>query len=531
MTPPVRENRRNILRGSFGSSLATMLARFLGLFRVMLEARVLGGGALASTWQLAFMVPNLFRRLLGEGALSQALIPLLSHMEAAQGLKEVRRQLAVIFIVLTGLLGLMTVLISIGALLLRQWVEAAYVRDALNLMPLVMPYAIFICLVGVMTAVVNTRRVFFLASLNALLLNIVLLAVMYFGQKYALRSPGGFLQLLAYSVLAAGALQLLLLLVLLWRHGIFPIFRKSHWVGNKVFHELFFLALPGLIGGAASQVSFLVDRTLACWVGDFAVPALNYTERLVYLPIGIVAMALSSVLMADMSRAAAHQKYDEMLDDLALGMRYVWFFCAPLAIFLIVYREPVIRFFFMHGKFTQFNVEQTAQALFYYALGIPAFCATKVILPAFYARKKMTAPLKIALLAMVLNVIMSISLMPVLKQGGIALATVISSMLNNVLLLYVLYLEGFKPAMRPVTLTVFRSVAAGLIAAAPFLLYGKLQTRLAVWHFSWMPADTLPLAVCGTMFVVIYLGLSMLLRAMEPRELFGSLVLRREREK
>ena len=525
----IQENRRKILRSSFGVSVATVLARILGLLRVMLEARVLGGGAMASAWQLGFMMPNLLRRLFGEGALSTALIPMLSHLEAAEGLTEVRRRLTGIFLLLSALLAALAVLVSGVSLALLAAVRTEYIRVALKLIPILMPYTIFICLVGVMTAVVNTRRVFFLASLNALLLNLVLIAVLLAGQAAGLGGTVGFLHRMAYSVVLAGVLQLALMLVLMWKCSIFPILRGGLARCGTVFRELFLLALPGMVGGAAGQISFLVDRALACWVGDYAVASLSYSERLVYLPIGVFAMALSSVLMADMSRAAARKNYVEMADDCALGLRYVWYFCAPLGVFLVVWREPLIRLLFMYGKFTEFHVGETAWALLFYSLGIPAFCATKVILPMFYARKKMTTPLKVSLVAVGVNIVMNIPLMLWLRQGGIALATVISAGVNNVLLLAILKRENLGLPMRPVLFTVFKALTGSAAGALCFFWYQPLREHLTRVSGlpEWVPGDLLPMTISAAGFGGIYLAVSVVLGMREPREMLQSFRRRR----
>jgi len=526
----VGNNRKSILRGSFGSALATLLSRFLGLFRVMLEARVLGGNALASSWHLAFMVPNFFRRILGEGALAQALIPMLSHTEAEHGIEEVKKQLAMIFCVLGGILAVISVTVSAGALIGAEFVAPGYIRDAMLLLPLLMPYTIFICLVGVMTAVVNTRRVFFKAALNALILNIVLIGVLFAGQKAVLRTPYGFLKILAVSVLIAGILQILHLLYLMKKNNIFPLFQKSLVPGRKVLKELFHLALPGMVGGMAAHCSFIIDRGLACYVGNYAVPALNNTERLVYLPIGIVAVALASVLMTDMSRAAADKNFDELRDDLSTGLRYVWFFCAPLAIFMILYREPVIRFFFKYGNFTEENVKATADALLFYAMGIPAFCATKVLLSAFYSRKKVKTPFYISIFCIVLNIPLSVLLMFQLKHGGIALATVLSAMCNNVLLLYFLKRDSFAPDLAGVGFTIMRSLIFAAAAAYPALHYSKIYSRCQKFAIPGIP-EAVPLLLCGSFFIITYLLLSLIARAPELREIYSTLRSRKSRKK
>ena len=511
----VSENKRSILRGSFGSAAATLLSRVLGLLRVILEARVLGGSALASVWTMAFAIPNMFRRLLGEGALSQALIPMMAHTESEKGLTEVRKQLACVLSVLAMLLIVISVVTGIIGILIGNYSTTGYIKDAMYLLPWLMPYAVFICLVGVMTAIVNTRRVFFLASLNALILNVVMILLLLAASTFGGNSDSRLLYILTGGVLVSGVLQVLMLGWLLKRCGVFPIFKKSERSSRSILKELFHLTLPGMIGGGATQLSFLIDRTIALNVSEYAVPALNYTERLVYLPVGIVAVALSSVLMADMSRAAANKKFDEMMDDMSLGLRLVWFGCTPLAVFMIAYREPLIRMLFQYGRFTAENAAATADTLLFYALGIPAFCAAKVILPAFYARKKMQTPLRISLTCIALNIPLSIALMFPLKQGGIALATVIAQMLNNTLLLYFLRRDHLTPKWGEIVLTVVRSVGFSLIAILPVFWYESIKKYL----FN----DWLAIGACVIFFGIFYLGGQLMAKAPEPGEFIGSL--------
>ena len=285
-----------------------------------------------------------------------------------------------------------------------------------------------------------------------------------------------------------------------------------------------------MIGGGVAQFGFLIDRAIALKLGDYAVPALNYTERLVYLPVGMIAVALGSVLMANMSRAAADKKYDEMLDDMALGLRYVWFLCAPMAIFMIAYREPLIRLLFMRGEFTEKNVADTAQALLFYAMGIPAFCSLKILLPGFYARKKMNTPLIISLVCIVLNIPLSIVLMYPLKQGGIALATVIAQMLNNMLLLILLRRDGFAPAMDEVFVAMIRSVVLALLASFPALFYTQIMHWMQKFSIPSLP-DAMPLLLVIIFFGIIYLGFSFLTKAPEPAEFIHSLTSRKSRKK
>jgi putative peptidoglycan lipid II flippase len=241
-------------------------------------------------------------------------------------------------------------------------------------------------------------------------------------------------------------------------------------------------------------------------------------------------VALASVLMADMSRAAANRKYDEMLDDMTAGLRYVWFACAPLAVYMICLREPLIKLLFMRGNFTVEHVEATTFALLFYAMGIPAFCAMKVILPAFYARKKMTTPLIISLTCIGLNIPLSLILMHPLKQGGIALATVISQMLNNGLLLYMLKRENFSPDYSSVLLTALRSVLFALAGALPLIFYRQVFEYLHKMLSS-TGAEAAALLLFSILFVIIFWVLAIVFKMQEPHELYQSIIARQSRKK
>ncbi len=515
----MRKNRFDILKSSSGVALATFCSRILGLVRAMLEAWVLGGGALATAWELALMAPNLCRRILGEGALAQALIPLLTHTEAKRDTATMRRQLGVVFCVLGVLLALIVVVVSGGAILLRPWITTDYGRMAMTLIPVVMPYAFFICLIGIIGAFLNTRRIFFLPALGALAFNVFLIAVLYGAYYFRCADGARLLEALGFAVLLSGAVQLALMIFLLWRSRCMPLFDRGLRSEVGVLRDLWRLVLPGLIGASAIQVSFLVDRTLAAFLGPYAVPALNYTERIVYVPLGVFATALSAVLLADMSRAAAHEQFAELLDDMNLGLRYVFFLCLPLAVFFIVFREEILRLLFLRGSFTETNLKETGWAMMFYSLGIPTFCATKIILPAFYARKDMATPLKMSLIAISCNVVLNLLLMFPMRQGGIALATVMSSLINNSLLLLALRRSGLELHWLPVVKAFLKTSVASLLAVSVYFAYHWLQMRLAV---GWLPKDLLPLVFCGSVFALVYLLLNYLFKSEELPELLGT---------
>ena len=523
-----------LLRSSLGVAFATLLSRLLGLVRVMFEARVLGGGSVAGAWFLAFSIPNLFRRLLGEGALGTALIPLVTQAENEGGPARVRRELAVVFAALGALLALVVVIVSGAALGLRKCSEIPAVGEAmplllteriqlaLTLIPVLMPYAFFLCLVGVIGAVLNTRRIFFLPALGALLLNFFLIGGLAWGWRRHLTLDGlpEFLNTLAVLVLCSGATQLLLMLLLLARSGRFPHWRRGTFGDRSILRRLWHLVLPGLIGQSALQVSFLVDRTLAIVLGPQAVPALYNVDRVVDLPIGIFAIALGSVLMADMARSAAEGRFEKLADDLVFSLRHVYFVCVPMGIAVMFFWEPLIRILCLGNNYTQSDLEATRYVAIFYGAGIPAFCALKVIAPVFYARKQMSVPLKASLCAIAANIVLNFCLMWHLRQGGIALATVLGSMLNNFLLLRHLHGEGFELRRGRLALVFGRSLAFAILIGGPlYAAYPRLLGLLGNGRFGEFPA----FAAAMAMFGAGYFFLSAVCGAAEPGELLGTL--------
>ncbi|MCP3968136.1 MAG: murein biosynthesis integral membrane protein MurJ [Lentisphaerae bacterium] len=513
----MHENRRKLLKSSSGVALATMVSRVLGLLRVVLEAKVLGGGATATAWQLAFMAPNMLRRLLGEGALGTALVPLLSHSLTEKGPSETRRQLSVIFGFLGGMLALLSVIFAGAAVILEPFVQRDYGRQALLLLPLLMPYAFFICFVGVITSVLNSIKVFFLPALGSLLLNIAIIGVLLMAPGF----EGGIqavLEVLSGTVVLAGAIQFILMLMLLAKYGMFPLMNISVLKNLKVVKDLWKLTLPGLIGASALQFSLIADRLIAYFIGPHAVPALTYTDRIVYLPISVIALALSSVLLANMSQAAAEKDYKELFAILRLGIRLVLYLCVPIAVFAVIFREPILKILYMRGEFDAVALRETSLAALYYCSGIPFFAAVKIILPAYYSRKDMKTPLKISLICIAVNIVLNLLLMKPLAQGGIALATVISAILNIVLLLWLLHRDyrQYELRLKLLGFEMLRSaVAAGILTTFLWYIYPMLP-QIKMRH---VPLDILPLTISGIIFCFGYLLLTAVTGSPVPREL------------
>jgi len=522
------EGRRALLRPSLGMGAITCVSRILGLVRVRLEASVLGGGALASAWFLAFAIPNLFRRILGEGALGTALTPLIAGIEQQRGREEMRRELAVIFAALSCVLALIVIAVSLQAIGLRwcgETFRVAYLchqrmNIALQLLPFLMPYAFFMCLVGMATAVLNYARIFVLPALGALLLNIFLIFGLSIGLKLhvTVADLPDFLPVLNGLVLSSGLCQLLLTMLLLYFYGHFPRFDYAAMKQSKVVGKLFHLSLPGMIAASVLQISFFIDWMLALQLNDQAVPALNFVNRLIDLPIGIFAVSLGSVLMVSMSRSATENDYKKLRDQMLFSLRHVFFVSTPMALSVIVFHAPLLRVLCLGGNYTASDLDAARSVAMFYGAGIPFFCSLKILLPVFYARKKMKQPLCASLIAISANIILNLMLMGPLQQGGIALATTMSAILNNLILLHFLKKDSLMPDWKTMLFAFIRPlILSGAIVFLMGKLYSSWEKELMLHRWMDISATVLVLASIG----VLYLVLAGLVRSPETGELIS----------
>lgn len=506
---------KGVFKSTMGLSGATFLSRILGLVREILTARIIGGGMLMSAWALAFKLPNLFRRILGEGALGTALIPLISHSLELEGERAARLKFSTITLWLAFLLVLITVLISVPALLVEPYVSVERWKLALLIIPVIMPYCIMICLVGVVTSLLNSLRVFVLPALASLLLNIFMIAaVLFFCPAYK-NDPKECLYILSYSVLLSGLFELVLLGWLLKKKKMLPEFSRLVLWNFTVIRELIRLALPGIIGMSALQVSVVCDSLIAMAISDHAVAALYYSDRLIYLPIGIFAVAFGTVSLSLMSRLAANKQFKTMLVMMFRSMRQLLFITVPLAFYMIFFGRDLLDILFQRGAFDVSALNESAQALFWYAFGIPAFAATKVTVSGFYSRKDMKTPVYVSVFCIVLNVILSLSLMDSMRQGGIALATSITAYLNNFILLYLLRKKlGRMPLMNTAGMFVRLSMMSIVSVLPAWYLCSWLG---GIRIFAILPKNILPLICATALFGAIFIMLAFILRIREAK--------------
>jgi len=411
----------------------TMLSRVLGFVRDILLARVLGAGALADAFFVAFKLPNFFRRMFAEGTLTVALVPVLSEARET-GEAEAHRYLNALATLLLLVLGLFTLLGVLGMPWLL-WLFAPGFTDepdrwqqALLLARWMFPYLALISLTALAWGVLNTYRKFSLAAATPALLNIaIILAALLLAP--VMDNPG---LALAFGVLLGGVLQLAVQFPALRRIGWLP--RISFDFRQARIRETLSLFGPALIAIAAVQLNILIGTILATLLDTGAVSYLYYADRIVQLPLALFGIAMSTALLPTLSGHLAKGDTTQAGSDLKAGLAWLTWLTLPAVAGALLLAEPIIVTLFEQGAFTHADSIATASTLQAYAIGLIAFCWVKLLATACYAGKDAKAPMRYAALSVAINIILAIILMQFWAYVGLALATSLAAFVNVALL-------------------------------------------------------------------------------------------------
>ena len=412
--------------------LGTLSSRILGLVREILMASTFGTEGVVSAFFVAFTVPNLFRRLFGEGALSAAFVPHFVHLRDDESPEAAARTTRAVGRWLVRWLGTISLLgIGIASLLLNQ--EAFEGPGAVTLLCLriLMPYVVGICLAALMMGVLNAQRNFTLPAFTPCILNLMWIAALLHvsaQQEMVLEEKVLFI---SWTILAAGFVQFGAQAVAARKYLPKEASAVKHDPGLSVILQRM---APAAMGAAVTQVNVLVDRLLAFWVGDYGPAALTYSERLIYLPLGLFATALGTVLLPEFSSHV--QKKDQASIDLVLNrsLRVLSFIMLPAAVGLAVLASPIITLVFERGAFDATSTLLTSRALLLYAPGLFVFSMAKVVVPVFHAHGDTRTPMRIGMFAVVVNLGLNLLFIAVFPEGwkhaGMAAGTVLSVLLQ-----------------------------------------------------------------------------------------------------
>jgi putative peptidoglycan lipid II flippase len=510
--------------GAIGA--ATLASRILGFVRDMVVALVFGAGPVTDAFFVAFRIPNILRRLLAEGALSTAVIPVFTEYAVNRPRDALIRMLRA---VLTGallVLGVTTVA-GIGA---APWLVAViapgFASDpgqhalATLLTRAMFPYLALVGLAALAMGILNSQGRFFAAALGPAVLNVGMIAAVL---VLAGRVEPPILAL-ALGVLGGGAGQLLVQLPGLHRLGL--LVTPSGELRHPALGRVARLLLPAVFGLAAVQVMVFVNTLLASLLPAGSISFLYYADRVMEFPLGIFGIALASASLPAMSRQAAAGDLRGVAATLNLALRLAAFVSLPATVGLILLSTPITRVLFERGRFGPADTEATAAALVWYAVGLAGFAGARITAQAFYAISAPGTAVRLGVLAISANVVAAVALMGPMGHGGLAAAASLGAYVNLGGLLWAARRRFGPLGGRALLRSVARTGIACLPLAAWCILSLAGAPALALTTTGWLAA-WLTLTIAGG--VALFLVTSALLGSPERATLWGMLPRRRSR--
>jgi len=507
------KSKHRILKSTSVVAGMTLLSRVLGFMRDIVFAQIFGASAAFDAYVVATKIPNFLRRLFAEGAFSQAFVPILAEYKEVRSAKDVREFISRI----AGCLGLallvITLLAQVIAPLIIMVFAPGFLRDPLrfpyatHMLHITFPYLFFIGMTAFSGAILNTYGRFSIPAFTPALLNVALIAVSLFWAPHA-QVP---VFALAWGVFFGGLLQLGIQIPALLKLNLLPI-PKWGWKDPGV-RRVIKLMVPALFGVSVAQVGLLIDNFFASFLPHGSISWLYYSDRLVYFPTGVVGVAIATVVLPYLSRHSSNKdeaRYSETLD---WALRCVVLVGLPCAVGMFITAGPIISTLIHHGEFTTHDLIMTRKSLMAFSIGLPGFMLVKVLAAGFYSKQNIKTPVKIAVVATAINVILNLALIHHLAHAGLALATSIASLFNAVALLVMLIRQKiFIPSKnwwRILLQVVIANVVMGVVV---YYFAGGLQ-RWIQWDVLSRVLHLVPLLIVAFISYV----LTLLLLGLRPR--------------
>jgi putative peptidoglycan lipid II flippase len=428
------QEKRQIVRATGIISLATFISRILGLIRDMIISGYFGTGMATDAFFIAFTIPNLLRRLLGEGSLTVSFIPVYTEYLIRQPQEAPK----VVHITGSAIACLLFTL-TISGIILTPWIikfqafgwkDPSLIKLTILLTRICFPYLFFIGLVALAMGVLNSHRHFAAPALAPTLLNISMIASVLFLAPW-INPP---ILTLAVGVFIGGLTQFLLQLPFLKAQGI--TFKMDIDFRHPALRRIAIMMAPMMVGIAAFQFNQVVNRFLASFLPQGSISYLYYADRIFEFPLGLFAIALGVAVLPTFSRLVAEGRMEEFKEEVNFSLRVIVLITLPAMVGMIILRVPILNLIFQHGAFTYHSTIMSAQALLYYSFSIWAYGGINVLSRAFFSLKDAKTPVKIALVSLVANFLLGIILMHPLRHGGLALANSLSAILNVTLLAF-----------------------------------------------------------------------------------------------
>lgn len=494
-------------------SLGTISSRLLGFLREILMAWTFGTDKIASAFVVAFTIPNLFRRLFGEGALSAAFIPSYVQVRNDKGQAsawQLTRNIASLLILTLGGISFAGMLLCTLALRVETLPDTP--AAILGSLRILLPYMIWICLAALLMGVLNSHRRYVMPAFIPCVLNACWIVALITVNQFTTWNADLKIEIICWVILFAGVLQFALQVPAVLKLG-YHSPEKVVPLGPEVKKVLVLMG-PAALGAAVFQINVLCDRLLALWVGGYGPISLSYAERLIYLPLGIFATALGTILLPEFSSLVQLKDREQLGFMLDRSLRVLMYVMIPASLGLALLATPIVEFSFQRGAFDSLSTLLTSRALAFYAPGLIVFSTAKIFVPLYYAHQDTRTPVRIGMWTVLANLLFNLFFIWVLPEGwkhaGLALGTVLSSLLQVLVLATICQNRYAHIHWTPV----LRSWGRCVLACIPMILAAR-------WILHLTATETIllrvPLAI--TLAGGVYGLATLLLRCPEIREL------------
>ena len=432
------DRRGRIAKAAGLMSVATFISRILGYIKDMILAVFFGASGLSDTFFAAFRIPNLLRELFAEGSMSSAFIPVLTEYRQKQGEGEATRLVKITFTFIIIVVGCLCILGIMFAPAIVSVVAPGFLQssDKFNmtvmLTRVMFPFLLFISLASLLMGALNTKKIFFVPALAPALLNVtVICTVVLFARSFT--EP---ITSVAIGVAVGGFVQFAFQLPAFFRSGYVLGFEPEF--GHPGLKKMALLLIPATMALAVNQINIIVSNILASYLPDGSITYLYYAMRLIQFPIGIFGVAMGMAVLPALSEHAVKGDLDKLREDFSFSLRLLFFIAVPCMAGLIALREPIVNILFQRGQFDYTATRGTADALLFYSIGIWSIVGVRVTTATFYALQDTKTPVRIAVIGVVSNLLLSLLLMGTLKHSGLALANSLASIMNFLLLSFFL---------------------------------------------------------------------------------------------
>lgn len=485
-----------------------MLSRITGLMREILIARAFGASDMTDAFNVAFRIPNLLRRVFGEGAFSQAFVPILNEYHGKRGADETHRLIDAVATVMAWALAAVSLIGVIAAPIVMTVVATGFrgdaeTYDAAVFMTRVMfPYIGLISMVALASGILNTWRNFAVPAFTPVLLNLCLIVAALFVGPH-MSQP---IYAQAWGVLVGGVLQLAIQIPAMRKLGVLPrvsLDLRAAWSDPGVRRVVKQMA-PALLAVSVAQISLIINTNIASRLAAGSVSYLTYADRLMEFPTALLGVALGTILLPSLSRASANDDRAEYSGLLDWGLRLTFLLAVPCAVGLFVFGTPLTSVLFNYGRFDAHAVEMTRQAVATYGVGLLGLILIKILTPGFYARQDIRTPVKIALLVLVITQASNYVFVPMFAHAGLALSISFGATVNALLLFFGLRRRGFYHPEPGWGMFLLRLVAAVLILAGVLLWLAR--------NFDWVGMGATPglrialMGACLVLAAAVYFG-------------------------